>query len=415
MYVRLRGERGRRRSAQDLRAAAVLRGAPARPRLRRGARHHGADLRHLPGRLPDERLPGDGGRARRRGERPGRGAAAADLLRRVDGEPRAARLHAARPGLPRLRERHRDGHGPRRGRRAGAADQEGRQPADRDGRRPRGASDQRPGRRLLPRTGPGASSRSSGSRCSGRGTDALETVRWVAALPFPDLEPDYEFVVAPRGRRPVPDPARAASSRSRGIDIEPCGVRRRLRGAPRRALKRPPVGDPRARLVPRRADGALQPQPRPPLAAGAGGGGARPASETAARNPFQSIVVRSVEILYALDEALRLIDAYEPPDPPAVDARAARRRRATGDGGAAGHAVPPLRAGRRGQDRRAPGSCRPPRRTSSRSRRTCATSSPRNIDLSDEELTLRCEQAIRNYDPCISCATHFLRLEVERD
>ena len=38
-----------------------------------------------------------------------------------------------------------------------------------------------------------------------------------------------------------------------------------------------------------------------------------------------------------------------------------------------------------------------------------------NSDLADEELTLRCEQAIRNYDPCISCATHFLRLEVERE
>jgi coenzyme F420-reducing hydrogenase alpha subunit len=31
------------------------------------------------------------------------------------------------------------------------------------------------------------------------------------------------------------------------------------------------------------------------------------------------------------------------------------------------------------------------------------------------QLTLRCEQAIRNYDPCISCATHFLRLEVTRE
>ena len=31
----------------------------------------------------------------------------------------------------------------------------------------------------------------------------------------------------------------------------------------------------------------------------------------------------------------------------------------------------------------------------------------------DEELTLRCEQAIRNHDPCISCATHFLELTVD--
>ena len=50
-------ERPRRgRGAAHLRAAALLRGAPARPLVRRGARHHGPDLRHLPRRLPDERV-----------------------------------------------------------------------------------------------------------------------------------------------------------------------------------------------------------------------------------------------------------------------------------------------------------------------------------------------------------------------
>ena len=33
---------------------------------------------------------------------------------------------------------------------------------------------------------------------------------------------------------------------------------------------------------------------------------------------------------------------------------------------------------------------------------------------SDAELRLRAETVIRNYDPCISCATHFLDLRVER-
>ena len=37
-----------------------------------------------------------------------------------------------------------------------------------------------------------------------------------------------------------------------------------------------------------------------------------------------------------------------------------------------------------------------------------------HLDLSDDELQWQCEQAIRNYDPCISCATHFLKLDVER-
>ena len=36
------------------------------------------------------------------------------------------------------------------------------------------------------------------------------------------------------------------------------------------------------------------------------------------------------------------------------------------------------------------------------------------IDLPTEQLTWQCEQAVRNYDPCISCATHFLRFDIER-
>ena len=38
----------------------------------------------------------------------------------------------------------------------------------------------------------------------------------------------------------------------------------------------------------------------------------------------------------------------------------------------------------------------------------------RNVSLGDDELRWLAEQTIRNYDPCISCATHFLTLDVER-
>jgi coenzyme F420-reducing hydrogenase alpha subunit len=39
----------------------------------------------------------------------------------------------------------------------------------------------------------------------------------------------------------------------------------------------------------------------------------------------------------------------------------------------------------------------------------------RALDLSDDALRDRCEQAIRNYDPCISCSCHFLKLAVHRE
>jgi coenzyme F420-reducing hydrogenase alpha subunit len=38
-----------------------------------------------------------------------------------------------------------------------------------------------------------------------------------------------------------------------------------------------------------------------------------------------------------------------------------------------------------------------------------------NLRKPQAELTALCEQTIRNHDPCISCATHFLRLEIEDD
>ena len=36
------------------------------------------------------------------------------------------------------------------------------------------------------------------------------------------------------------------------------------------------------------------------------------------------------------------------------------------------------------------------------------------LDKSDDELRAYSEMLIRNYDPCISCSTHFLTLKVNR-
>ena len=38
----------------------------------------------------------------------------------------------------------------------------------------------------------------------------------------------------------------------------------------------------------------------------------------------------------------------------------------------------------------------------------------RHVDLPDERLPLRREQAIRNHNPCISCSTNFLELTIDR-
>ena len=123
--------------------------------------------------------------------------------------------------------------------------------------------------------------------------------------------------------------------------------------------------------------------------------------------------MRSVELVYACDEALRLIDAYEEPDAPAVtvEPRAGVGYGATeaprgllyhryeiADDGAILDAkiVPPT-------SQNQPAIEEDLRRVVERYH-----------ELPDDELRHVCEQAIRNFDPCISCATHFLDLEIER-
>jgi coenzyme F420-reducing hydrogenase alpha subunit len=118
-------------------------------------------------------------------------------------------------------------------------------------------------------------------------------------------------------------------------------------------------------------------------------------------------------MLFAADEAIRLIDAYEPPAPPAVEIEP---RAGTGSGwseaprGVCWHRYTLADDGRIQRATIVP----PTSQNQASIERDLAGFVAENLSLDDERLRLRCEQAVRNYDPCISCSTHFLRLEIER-
>jgi coenzyme F420-reducing hydrogenase alpha subunit len=132
------------------------------------------------------------------------------------------------------------------------------------------------------------------------------------------------------------------------------------------------------------------------------------------RNNFWSIAARALEVITAYEEAIAIIEDYQaelspsrvPYEPRAgqgCHATEAPRgllyhRYRTGDDGLIAEAkiVPPTsqNQGRIEADLRA--------------------YLPRIIDHDDAEVTRRCEHLIRNYDPCISCATHFLRMSIDR-
>ncbi|MBI5464461.1 MAG: nickel-dependent hydrogenase large subunit, partial [Ignavibacteriales bacterium] len=132
------------------------------------------------------------------------------------------------------------------------------------------------------------------------------------------------------------------------------------------------------------------------------------------RNPFKSIIVRSVEILYACEEALRIIAQYEQPAQPFVDVKPK-----AGVGYACTEAPRGILYHRYRLDAKGTildAKIVPP---TSQNQKTIEDDLrnlvPGLMAVSEEKMTRRLEQAVRNYDPCISCATHFLKVNFEHE
>ena len=131
-------------------------------------------------------------------------------------------------------------------------------------------------------------------------------------------------------------------------------------------------------------------------------------------NPFRSILVRIIEVIFAFDEAEQIIENYEEPDKPAVDVEP---RAGTGYG--CTEAPRGICYHRYTIDDN--GIIKDAKIVSPTALNQPAIEKDlwgfvqNNIDLPDDKLQYRCEQAIRNYDPCISCSTHFLDLRIDRE
>ena len=237
---------------------------------------------------------------------------------------------------------------------------------------------------------------------------ALETITWTAGFDFPDHDMDYEFVALGGGEYPFNE-GRIVSSK--GIDI---GARDyddwfEEQQVPHSTALHSVVKGRGAYLVGPLARYNLNFETLSPVAKEAG----LKSIGKRCTNPFKSIVVRGVEVLYACDEALRIIDQYErPPAAPAgIEPRAS-----TGYGcteAPRGILYHRYRLDDRGMILDA--KIVPPTSQNQKSiEDDLKQLIPKQKDVTDEQLKGRCEQSIRNYDPCISCATHFLKLEVER-
>jgi len=239
---------------------------------------------------------------------------------------------------------------------------------------------------------------------------SLATVRFAAGLEFPDFDQDYTFVALSHPDEYPFNEGRLVSSR--GLDIgaseyEDHFAEKHVEHS--NALHSTMKGG-ASYLVGPMARFNLNFDRLPPVAQEA----AREAKlAVPCRNPFRSIVIRGVELVFACAEALRAIAEYEPPP----EARVERPRRA-----GVGHAITEAPRGilYHRYEIDADGlivSAKivpPTSQNQKRIEEDLRAFAPTVVNASLEEATWRCEQAIRNYDPCISCATHFLKLEIER-
>ena len=238
---------------------------------------------------------------------------------------------------------------------------------------------------------------------------SLATVRTVAGFDFPDFEQDYECVaLSPPDEYPLNE-GRIVSSK--GLDI---GVAEYEEHFVEQHVKHSNALQSRLRergsyLVGPMARFNLNYDRLPETARQA----AADVGLTApCLNPFRSIVVRAVELVFACEEALRLIADYEPPSQPRVDAapRAGAGHGATeAPRGLLYHRYEIDERGLVVSARIVP----PTAQNQKRIEDDLWHFVPQLAGLPVDRITARCEQAVRNYDPCISCATHFVKVEME--
>jgi coenzyme F420-reducing hydrogenase alpha subunit len=240
---------------------------------------------------------------------------------------------------------------------------------------------------------------------------SLATVRLVAGFEFPDFDQDYEFVALSHPQEYPLNEGRLVSNK--GLDIEVSEFEDHFI---EQHVKHSNALHSRLRargsyLVGPLARFNLNFDKLPKIAQQAARDCGLPFP---CLNPFKSIVVRSIELVFAFEEALRIIEAYEPPPSPRVEATPR-----AGEGQAVTEAPRGILYHRYSIDSEglilAAKIVPPTSQNQKRIEDDLWRFVPQLIEQPVEEITWRCEQAVRNYDPCISCATHFLKLDIQRE
>ncbi len=241
---------------------------------------------------------------------------------------------------------------------------------------------------------------------------AQETLQQVAHFDFPDFDVDYQFVSLKDDDQYPMNHGRVVSSSGLDIPVDQYPHHFQERHLPHSTALH-------SVMLPEEIHYLVGPLARINNCFDQLGPTAKRAAEEAGvewplKNNFMSIVARAIEVVEAYDTAVNIVKAYQA-EP--VPSRVAFQPRA----GAGSHATEAPRGllyhhYRLGDDGRvAEATIVPPTsQNQGQIEEDLRQFVPQIASLDDQTATRKCEHMIRNYDPCISCATHFLQLTLER-
>ena len=240
---------------------------------------------------------------------------------------------------------------------------------------------------------------------------AIETVQLAAGLNYPEFEMDYEFVAISREDEYAIYDGEVLSSRRGRIPLDRF----------ERAYIETHVRHSNA-LHSHAADGKtyfVGPLARLNLNYERLRPAARQAAEEAGLqlpllNPFKGLLARAIELVEVCDAAIELAHAYSPSGPSHLEVKLK-----AGEGAGVSEAPRGLLYHRYVVDEQGMvcfAKITPPTAQNfAQMEADLWKFAPGALELPHEEATLACEHLVRAYDPCISCATHFLKLKVARE
>lgn len=238
---------------------------------------------------------------------------------------------------------------------------------------------------------------------------SIDCVNWAVTLPYPELDVDYEFVALHHPNEYGVINGEVWSSKGRKLSVaeyEQGYIEQHVKHS--NALHGHTM-DGTTYLVGPLARLALNHEQLLPAAQKAL---KATKIKLPMRNPYKSLIARAIELVQFYEEAIQIVEAYDPQGPAHVELKLK-----AGEGAGASEAPRGLLYHRYKVDENGLvqfAKITPPTAQNlPRIEADLFAMAPKIVKLPEAEATRTAEHLVRAYDPCISCATHFLKLKVE--